>query len=175
MNNSRSTTPLVDISVRNLAGRSWSESWPLEKLAYFILMSEVEPPKFERCLQLEWVQFDSNLYSWDKAALTREQFERLTSQWPRNVPVPFDPGNCDRVQFSYDRGEVGVGVGFNPVKQPALYAIIVRSCQNRITFVEFDYAYARDVFKCMVDEQVAVDLLRPGVARTALGQVHLCL
>src|SRR4051794_21931650 len=114
MNILPSTTPVVEIAVRNLAGSSWREHWPLEKLAYFILMSDVEPPKYDRSLQLEWVPFDANLYSWDKKAITRDQFEQLVSQWPKNAPHPFDPRKCDRVQFSYETHKGGVGVGFNP-------------------------------------------------------------
>src|SRR5687767_12775895 len=89
----------IPVAVRNVQGIKWQEHWTKAKLAYFILMADVDPPKFDRVLTMEWVPFDSNEYAWDHRVLTRDEFFALSTAWPKTEVRPFDLDSCDHIRF----------------------------------------------------------------------------
>jgi hypothetical protein len=161
---------LIDIDVRNLQGRMWAEKWTRDKLAYFVLMSDVEVPKFEKAMELEWVPYDCNSYHWNKAALTREEFERLIVQWPGREPIPFNPATCDSVQFVSRTARRTVGWGFDAERGPNLFIRIVELTTRHLQYETFNYACARHIFVGEIDATTAATFMK--VAEPELRQVN---
>lgn len=147
-----STTP-IHVQVKSLAGSHWKEDWSKEKMAYFILMSDVAEPKFHQSKKTEWVPFDSNLYKWDKETLTEEEFNTFRAQWPGQKPVTFDPGSCDHVQLVFEVNQEEIGVGFGPQRNPKLFNLIVEMGKATIQYEGFRYSYGRHVFHSVLGRE----------------------
>jgi hypothetical protein len=151
-NGSNMNDEIIKVDVRNSKGMDWQEQWAKKKLAYFILMADLIPPKFDRSLQTEWVPFQMNKYRWDKGSLSLEEFEQLASRWPGRKLVPFDSRTCVRVQIAYKKSpSEGLGFGFDPPREPLLFDRLVAIASGKIRYETFDYADARHIFLLELD------------------------
>ncbi len=136
----------IHVQVKSLLGAHWEEDWSKEKLAYFILMSDLAEPNYRESQKTEWVPFDSNLYKWNKDLLTEEEFNAFAAKWPGQRPVPFDPASCDHVQFVFEVNQKRIGVGFDPQQNPRLFDLIAELARPAIHYEGFRYAFGRHVF-----------------------------
>jgi hypothetical protein len=150
--------PLLTVDVRSLAGTSWQEQWPKGKLAYLILMADLDPPTFERSLSLEWVPYDANRYRWDKAALAEAEFANYVRRWPGQRAATFDPNSCERIQFRYGNA----GAGFDPTGDPALFEALLTTLGGEIRHSRFEFSVARHLFQVTLNHKLANRLLNFG-------------
>ena len=144
---------LIHVQVKSLLGTQWEEDWSKEKLAYFILMSDLDGPKYGRSQKTEWVPFDSNLYRWNKDLLTEEEFSAFAARWPGQRPVTFDPSSCDHVQFVFEMNQERIGVGFDPQQNPQLFNLIVQLGRPALQYEGFRYAFGRHVFHSVLERE----------------------
>jgi len=146
--------------------------WNPEELTYFILMCDVNEPKYLNAARREWVPYAQNEYRWDKAVLSESAFERIASGYPKSSPRPFADADCDGVTLSYvDSRHVGAVRMDRRTSQAAVEAMI-RVCGADARYVEFDYTWARHLFRSVLDVRKIAQLRSVPEVTEAFGQIH---
>jgi hypothetical protein len=142
------------------SGRQVVQDWALEKLAFYILSSDVPHPKFESAQAMEWVPNYIMAAKWDKNLITKGDYERIVSKWPKDTPKPINRAHIDGLRIVADLNGSPFGCGLSRIDSPELFEEILDYAVPRAKYSQYDYGTGETIFESRAPGKYISDIER---------------